>query len=95
MSADIHPAPERPPVSDADKMAARTRERRLPAVTAEDVFLLAELLRRAKHAHAADLAELRQAGVDPIEDWAEWYAEYLLGSFEEPAPEPSRYREVT
>ena len=79
MSAHIHPEPERLPVSDADKMVARARERRLPAATAEDVSRLAELLRAAKHAHATALAELRQAGVDPVQDWAESYAEYLLG----------------
>ena len=28
---------------------------------------------------ATSLAELRQADVDPVEDWAVWYAEYLLG----------------
>ena len=33
----------------------------------------------AKRAHAVSLAELRQADVDPVEDWAVWYAEYLLG----------------
>jgi hypothetical protein len=49
------------------------------AVTSEDVFRLAQVLREAKRAHAASLAELRQADVDPVEDWADWYAEYLLG----------------
>ena len=67
--------------SDADKMVAR--ERRLAdsnqAVTREDVFRLAQALREAKRAHAVALAELHQADVDPVEDWAVWYAEYLLG----------------
>ena len=79
MSAHIHPEPKRPPASDADKRGAWARERRLPAATAEDVSRLAEMLRAAKHAHARDLAELRQAGADPVEDWAQSYAEYLLG----------------
>ena len=67
--------------SDADKLVAR--ERRLAdssqPVTREDVFRLAQALRKAKRAHAVTLAELRQADVDPVEDWAVWYAEYLLG----------------
>ena len=75
----IHPA--RASASDADKMVAR--EQRLAdssqAVTREDVFHLAQALREAKRAHAASLAELRQADTDPVEDWAVWYAEYLLG----------------
>ena len=73
--------PVRASGSDADKMVAR--ERRLAhssqAVTSEDVFRLAQALREAKRAHAASLAELRQAHTDPVEDWAVWYAEYLLG----------------
>jgi hypothetical protein len=62
-------------------MVARERRRAdsSPAVTSEDVFRLAQALREAKRAHAASLAELRQADVDPVEDWAAWYAEYLLG----------------
>jgi hypothetical protein len=73
--------PARASGSDADKMVAR---KRLPAdssqaVTPEDVSLLAQALREAKRAHAVSLAELRQADVDPVEDWAVWYAEYLLG----------------
>ena len=73
--------PVRAFASDADRMVAQ--ERRLAAssqtVTSEDVFRLAQALREAKRAHAASLAELRQADVDPVEDWAVWYAEYLLG----------------
>ena len=73
--------PVRASGSDADKMVAR--ERRLAdsnqAVTREDVFRLAQALREAKRAHAVALAELHQADVDPVEDWAVWYAEYLLG----------------
>ena len=49
------------------------------AVTSEDVVHLAQALRKAERAHAASLAELRQADADPVEDWAVWYAEYLLG----------------
>ena len=67
--------------SDADRMVAQVR--RLAdasdAVTTEDVFSLAQALREAKRAHAVSLAELRQADVDAVEDWAVWYAEYLLG----------------
>jgi hypothetical protein len=73
--------PVRAFASDADRMVAR--ERRLAdashVVTSEDVFSLAQALREAKRAHAVSLAELRQADVDPVEDWAVWYAEYLLG----------------
>ena len=73
--------PVRALASDADRMVAQ--DRRLAAashvVTSEDVFSLAQALRQAKQAHAASLVELRQADVDPIEDWAVWYAEYLLG----------------
>ena len=67
--------------SDADRKLAQ--QRRLAdashVVTSEDVFSLAQALRKAKRAHAISLAELRQADVDPVEDWAVWYAEYLLG----------------
>ncbi len=67
--------------SDADKMVAREQRPAdsSPAVTSEDVARLAQALREAKRAHAVSLAELRQADVDPVEDWAVWYAEYLLG----------------
>ena len=67
--------------SDADRMLAQ--QRRLAdashVVTSEDVLRLAQALREAKRAHAVSLAELRQVDVDPVEDWAVWYAEYLLG----------------
>lgn len=73
--------PARALPSDADRMVAQVR--RLAdasdVVTTEDVFSLAQALREAKRAHAVSLAELRQADVDPVEDWAVWYAEYLLG----------------
>ena len=73
--------PVRALASDADRMIAQ--DPRLAAashvVTSEDVFSLAQALRDAKRAHAVSLAELRQADVDPVEDWAVWYAEYLLG----------------
>lgn len=72
---------ERAAGSDADRMVAQ--ERRLAdathVVTSEDVVGLAQALREAKRAHAVSLAELRQADVDPVEDWAVSYAEYLLG----------------
>ena len=67
--------------SDADRMVAQARRLADASdiVTTEDVFSLAQALREAKRAHAVSLAELRQADVDPVEDWAVWYAEYLLG----------------
>jgi hypothetical protein len=72
--------PQHPAVSDADKMVARERrEEPSQSITAEEVSRLAEALRAAKQAHSASLSELRQADVDPVEDWALWYAEYLLG----------------
>ena len=74
-------APERALGSDADRIVAQNRR---PAdashvFTNEDVFSLAQALREAERAHALALAELHQADVDPVEDWALWYAEYLLG----------------
>jgi hypothetical protein len=73
--------PVRASGSDADKMVSREPRPAdsSPAVTGEDVARLAQALRKAKRAHAVSLAELRQADVDPVEDWAVWYAEYLLG----------------
>jgi hypothetical protein len=67
--------------SDADRMVAWDRRPRdaSDVVTTEEVFGLAQALREAKRAHAVSLAELRQADVDPVEDWAVWYAEHLLG----------------
>jgi hypothetical protein len=72
---------ERAAGSDADEMVAREHRRAASsqAVTSEDVLRLAQALREAKRAHAVSPAELRQADVDPVEDWALWYAEYLLG----------------
>jgi hypothetical protein len=72
---------ERAAGSDADEMVAREHRRAASsqAVTSEDVLRLAQALREAKRAHAVSLAELRQADVDPVEDWALWYAEYLVG----------------
>jgi hypothetical protein len=72
---------ERAAGSDADEMVAQEHRRAASsqAVTSEDVLRLAQALREAKRAHAVSLAELRQADVDPVEDWALWYAEYLLG----------------
>lgn len=66
--------------SDADWIVAQ--KRRLAdtshVFTSEEVFSLAQSLREAKRAHAVALAELHQADADPVEDWAVWYAEYLL-----------------
>jgi hypothetical protein len=52
---------------------ARRRE------TKAEVAQLTEALRAARRAHARYVAELRQGDVEPAEDWATWYAEYLLG----------------
>ena len=73
--------PGRDSGSDADKMVARERQRAdsSQVVTREDVVRLAQALREAKRAHSVALAVLRQADVDPVEDWAVWYAEHLLG----------------
>lgn len=79
-TAQVDPEPQHSPVSDADKMVARERREELSqSITGDDVSRLAEALRAAKHAHSASLAELCQADADPVEDWAVWYAEYLLG----------------
>ena len=75
--------PTRPRVNDADKTMARDGELQAAPTsgndTAEDVGQLADALRAAKRAHIQHLAELWQADVEPAEDWATWYAEYLLG----------------
>jgi hypothetical protein len=73
-----------PRITDADAHTSgrRARERReelSESTTVEDVSHLADALRAAKQAHSASLAELCQADADPVEDWAVWYAEYLLG----------------
>jgi hypothetical protein len=43
------------------------------------VVQLASALRTAERAHCAYLAELRLGDVEEPEDWATWYAEYLVG----------------
>ena len=48
-------------------------------VSDAEVRWLSEALRAAKRAHAAYIAELRQADVEQAENWSTWYAEYLLG----------------
>ena len=79
-TAQADPEAQHSPVSDADKMVARERREELSqSFTGDDVSRLAEALRAAEHAHSASLAELCQADADPVEDWAVWYAEYLLG----------------
>jgi hypothetical protein len=45
----------------------------------DDVAQLAGALRAARRARRAYVAELRIGDVKPAEDWATWYAEYLLG----------------
>jgi hypothetical protein len=62
--------PVRAFASDADRMVERRLADASHVVTSEDVFSLAQALREAKRAHAVSLAELRQADVDPVEDWA-------------------------
>jgi hypothetical protein len=70
----------RAPAGDAGAVSARDQGGDpSPTVTGDDVARLAEALRAARRAHAASLAELRQADTEPVEDWAVWYAEYLLG----------------
>jgi hypothetical protein len=75
--------PAHPRVNDADKTMAREGELQGSPTSrndiAEDVGQLADALRAAKRAHIEHLAELWQADVEPAEDWATWYAEYLLG----------------
>lgn len=74
------PEPQRSPAHPSGRMAARERgEEAGQSITGEDVSRLAAALRAAKQAHCASLAELRQADAEPVEDWAVWYAEYLLG----------------
>jgi hypothetical protein len=69
--------------NDADKTMAREGELQGTSTSrndiAEDVGQLADALRAAKRAHNEHVAELWQADVEPAEDWATWYAEYLLG----------------
>lgn len=45
----------------------------------DDVTVLRAALRAAEHGYRRYLAELGQSGVEPVEDWSTWYAEYLLG----------------
>jgi hypothetical protein len=45
----------------------------------DDVTELGDALRAAERGYRAYLAELRQADVEPAEDWSTWYSEYLLG----------------
>ena len=75
--------PAEPMHSTAPKQAAREGERRGSdlggASSGEDVAQLADALRAAKRAYVQHVAELRQADVEPAEDSATWYAEYLLG----------------
>ena len=74
--ADAHMSSRRADVDAASRHRTNPLSQR---ITGDDVSRLAEALRAAKHAHSASLAELRQADADPVEDWAVWYAEYLLG----------------
>jgi hypothetical protein len=75
--------PNDPRAGDIDQMVARAREQQRSdprsTVSGTDVRGLAGALRAARRAHAAYVTELRQADVDPPEDWSTWYAEYLLG----------------
>ena len=61
------------PGTSAEQTPAWRRQER------DDIARLAGALRAAKRAHGAYLAELRQADVEPAEDWSMWYAEYLFG----------------
>jgi hypothetical protein len=60
------------PGTGAEQTARRRQER-------DDIAQLAGALGAAKRAHRAYVAELRQADVEPAEDWSMWYAEYPLG----------------
>lgn len=60
-------------------MPTEGRQELSQSIRGDDVSRLAEALRAAKRAHSASQAELCQADADPVEDWALWYAEYLLG----------------
>jgi hypothetical protein len=47
-------------------------------ISADDAATLAEALRAAKPAYAIAIADLRQADVEPVGDWATGHAEFLL-----------------
>jgi hypothetical protein len=70
-----HVQPERSTVPRTGAEQTAPRRRQEP----DDIAQLAGALRAAKRAHGAYVAELRQADVEPAEDWSTWYAEYLLG----------------
>jgi hypothetical protein len=70
-----HVQPERSTVPRTGAEQTAPRRRQEP----DDIAQLAGALRAAKRAHGAYVAELRQADVEPVEDWSTWYAEYLLG----------------
>ena len=61
------------PGTSAEQTAAWRRQER------DDIAQLAGALQAATRAHGAYVAELRQADVEPAEDWSMWYAEYLFG----------------
>ena len=48
-------------------------------ISGDGVAQLAEALRAARRSRVQYLAELRQGDAEPAEDWATWYAEFLLG----------------
>ena len=71
--AHVQSEPSTFPQTSAEQKAAWCRQER------DDTAQLAGALRAAKRAHGAYVAELRQADVEPAEDWSMWYAEYLFG----------------
>jgi hypothetical protein len=72
--AHVHPEPAEVSATEANETAAAEGEEPNDAVVQ-----LAGALRAAERAHRAYLAELRLGDVEPAENWATWYAEYLLG----------------
>jgi hypothetical protein len=71
--AYVHRDPADVSATEAKETAAGEGEERDDAVVQ-----LAGALRAAERAHRAYLAELRLGDVEPAENWATWYAEYLL-----------------
>jgi hypothetical protein len=72
--AHVHSEPAEASATEAKETPNGDGEHRDDAVVQ-----LAGALRTAERAHRAYLAELRLGDVEPAENWATWYAEYLLG----------------
>jgi hypothetical protein len=78
-----HPLPMRPMAhvmpEPGEFGAAGTGDTDARDQPVDDVAQLAGALRAARRAHRAYVAELRLGDTESAEDWATWYAEYLLG----------------